>query len=306
MPRTKAQTDEMRATASKIKQQLDVMTQSQAIMKSIVGNIGLCFGGVLPSLILKTLLQILLKAKTMNESVENYYADSVVDIATRYEIDDSDMAKEIEAKTGEVTGSATTPSGSNEVNNPVFGVSGGEFRFINQAKNKNGEWDGCDTIDNGKYDKLYRETGCNIAAFGMALDSLGIKAKANDLCKKNGDILKEAKKEDGTPKYDVGRNGHYPNNLSEAPTLAKEYGTEYIPQESIDDALSRYNEYPGKHSAPVIKIDGSYPSEPNHFVVVTGKNPDGTYSVVDPSDQNIKSVRAEDIHGTYQLSKNDQ
>jgi murein DD-endopeptidase MepM/ murein hydrolase activator NlpD len=116
MPMTKAQTDEMRAIASKIKRQNEALSQSQAIMKNIVGNIGLCFGGVLPSLILKNLLQILFKAKTMNENVENYYAGFIDHAANKYEADfDNLMAKEIEANAGgDVTAEGAAPQGNHD------------------------------------------------------------------------------------------------------------------------------------------------------------------------------------------------
>lgn len=53
---------------------------------------------------------------------------------------------------------------------------------------------------------------------------------------------------------------------------------------SIDVALNRYLNDPSRYSAPII---GS--SNPQHYVVVTGKNADGSYSIIDSSGYNART-----------------
>lgn len=52
----------------------------------------------------------------------------------------------------------------------------------------------------------------------------------------------------------------------------------------IDKALNQYLDNPGRYSAPII---GS--SSPQHYVVVTGKNLDGSYTIIDSSGYNAKT-----------------
>jgi hypothetical protein len=146
-----------------------------------------------------------------------------------------------------------------------FGVPGGEFTYVNQDINI-GDW----AVGQNK------EYACNIASWTMAMNSIGFdETKASEVYVKNGGVLVDYNK------------------------LAEVYGINHSTGKT-EDLLNNYLAHPGEYSAPVIKIPGPLGT---HFMVVIGKNPDGTYIVVDPYNQEQTSVNPRVIEYAYQLSK---
>lgn len=130
--------------------------------------------------------------------------------------------------------------------------------YVSQTEN-NGGWDG--------YEQSMRQ-GCYVASTSMALSSLNITAEPRAICAINEAFSKKNSK--GTPPESMWRE-----------VVAEAYGCKAIAtagRGSLDKYLQNYIEAPHKYSPPIINIK----QNPDHYIVVTGKNQDGSYSVMDP------------------------
>jgi uncharacterized protein YukE len=298
MPKILAITEAMHNYAKNILAKAGEIQSSHGEMERIVNGMTPYFSGALPELLTQRLLDMKKKHEALYEKISQYSAK--IDFAAdNYDWNDREIASwasrmgvGVAALVGGGTTDGNMPVGSNST---AFGVPGGEFRFVNQSSSEGNEWG----IYGDGEGAMWRITGCNIAAFTMALDSLGIETTAGNVCEKNEKILRDANLSISETISD--KEGYHPTNMSKAPDLAKAFGTKYLTG-STDTLLDRYIANPGEYSAPVIKINGGLPGEPYHFVVVQGRNADGAYIVVDPANQSIKTYSGE-VYSTYQLSK---
>ena len=204
-----------------------------------------------------------------------------------------------------IRGGGTVAPGDSVSGKPdgsTFGIPGGQFQYVSQLGNASGEW----TYDaqhdygmytnigkspNGKYDMA---TGCNIAAFTMALGSLGIDVNPGEVCYNNEEILKEHA-------WAVGPNDWHPTYMGFPGELAGKFGVSHA-SGKIDELLKQYESNPGTYSAPVVKIPSSG-TDGTHFVVVTGYLGGGRYAVVDPYNQTRSEISSGQIESAYQLYK---
>jgi hypothetical protein len=102
--------------------------------------------------------------------------------------------------------------------------------------------------------------GCAVSCVSMALSSLGVDVLPKQVCDNN---LKS-----GTdPVY------MYWGNSGNCTT--------YSGISSLDECLKKYVDDPSKYAPPIIR----FPNR-QHYVVVIGKNDDGTYSILNPENVN--------------------
>lgn len=153
-------------------------------------------------------------------------------------------------------GSTQEPgAGAESGSGPTGEIKGpGDVRYISQIPSS--------SAYNASYWGEYDPTeGCAVSCVSMAMSSMGIDMLPKDVCANN---LKSG----SNPVYMYwGNSGKCTNN--------KEGGTG-----SLDSALEEYSSNPSNYSAPIIKLP-----DRQHYVLVTGKNADGTYTIMDPANQ---------------------
>lgn len=139
------------------------------------------------------------------------------------------------------------------------------------------------TFQKDIWPKEYHGTsGCAVSSLAMALSTVGVKADPKDIMAHNSS---------DNPEYmltNTWKGTNYRDDLTDVGGGYKQNGQ--FTSDSLDNALQNYKMYPGQYSAPV--IDFSYPGKkPNgalHYVVVVGKNEDGSYIIVDGSGNDMK------------------
>lgn len=130
-------------------------------------------------------------------------------------------------------------------------------------------------------------SGCGVAATATAISGLGIKATPAEIYSANGDkdlmswgtVAKE--------------NGLKVSNQSKLASASLSYEERV---DLIDSALEKYCSNPDQYAPPIIGFTKGYNGGSNHYVVVYGKNADGSYKIVDSSGNYIE---------TYQLVQED-
>lgn len=137
-------------------------------------------------------------------------------------------------------------------------------RFIGQQTPGSQYWDYYSKKDNyywsddywGEYSS-YAGEGCFVSAISMSLGSLG------------KDVL---------PKEIASHNSPYnPMLISSIPEEGLNVGCKLM-YPSIDDAIVNYKTDPDKYAPPIVATNGF-----GHYVVLVGKNEDGTYIARDPA-----------------------
>jgi uncharacterized protein YukE len=96
----KANIEEMMSLARSISGNADTLYQRQENVRKIIGNMGRCFSGKLPSLMLQNSLNVFTKARAMKDNLKNYYADFLQHAAERIESDDRALAGEMKNAAG--------------------------------------------------------------------------------------------------------------------------------------------------------------------------------------------------------------
>lgn len=108
--------------------------------------------------------------------------------------------------------------------------------------------------------------GCAVASTSVALFTLGKNKLPKDICSINAKY--------GDPVF------------MQWSHVATATGCKYadVSTSNIDTYLNRYLDNPLKYSAPIVKINKTY----SHYVVIVGKNSNGTYKALDPSSHTAK------------------
>ena len=138
-------------------------------------------------------------------------------------------------------------------------------------------------FDKSVWPKGYNSgSGCGVAATATAISGLGIKATPAEIYSTNGN-----------------------KNLMSWGTVAKENGLQVSNQSKlasaslsyeervnlIDSALEKYCSNPDQYAPPIIGFTKGYNGGSNHYVVVYGKNADGSYKIVDSSGNYIETYQ---------------
>ena len=189
---------------------------------------------------------------------------------------------------GSSASSTSTPSssqsGGSTVQQPVTDISGAGIT-TNKTYGKGdiwmiSAWSG-DRQRSIWPDGYSGNSGCAVASLAMSLSTLGIQVNPATIMSHN---------EASNPEYMTGGNwsGKYYGVSQVSYSMA---GSDQEDLSQIDKALKLYMENPGEYSAPVISFNRGYSGTAPHFVVVYGKNADGTYKVADPSGNYIKSYK---------------
>lgn len=121
-------------------------------------------------------------------------------------------------------------------------------------------------------------SGCAVASMSMALSTLGMKVDPAAIMSHNST---------NDPEYMLGANwsgSYYGVNEVKYPVDAK---NQQAGLTSLDQALNNYLNNSGVYSAPIIGFNKPY----SHFVVVLGKNEDGSYQIADPSGNYITKYK---------------
>jgi hypothetical protein len=265
----------MHTQEQSLKNRAQALIESQNKIIEQAENMSAYFNGNLPALMTRRVTEVKEKVyNPLNEKLSEY-AKQIDKAAEVYEASDQAIAKWFSV-----------------LGLMEHGISGARFRYVNQIGNVNGEW--------GEFDMYTRpgkslDTGCNVACFTMALSSLGINVTPEDVCSKNKAVLE-------SHHWSVGPDDNHPTliNRDFGDDLAKKYEATYDYGGNIDSYLDLYIKNPGKYSVPVVKIPNG---STDHFLVVTGKNENGTYSVVDPYNQTRQTIQASQIQYAYQLNK---
>lgn len=122
--------------------------------------------------------------------------------------------------------------------------------------------------------------GCNVAAHASSFSGLfGFLFSPSRVIELNGAVYDyESHGNDyvylGNP-YALGR------EINLTLTRERDSDTYDLGTELLDAYLNRYLTYPEKYTAPIIRMGGRHGI--SHFIVITGKNADGSYSCVDSS-----------------------
>ena len=143
-------------------------------------------------------------------------------------------------------------------------------------------------FDKSVWPKGYNSgSGCGVAATATAISGLGIKATPAEIYSTNGN-----------------------KNLMSWGTVAKENGLQVSNQSKlasaslsyeervnlIDSALEKYCSNPDQYAPPIIGFTKGYNGGSNHYVVVYGKNADGSYKIVDSSGNYIETYQLVQDH----------
>ena len=149
-----------------------------------------------------------------------------------------------------------------------------------------------DAYRNGsRYDKSiwpegYKsDSGCGVAATATALSGLGIQELPKDIYKTNGNSVNMDWSGVATA------NGV---QVTQERKLAEKALTYEERVAMIDAALEKYVEHPDRYAPPIIGFTEGYNGGDNHYVVVYGKNADGSYRIVDSSGNNIQTYTLEE------------
>ena len=110
--------------------------------------------------------------------------------------------------------------------------------------------------------------GCMVASISMMLSSLNISAKPKDICGINA-------------KYDTDPSNCHRDKIASWYGCTQEAKSDYS-YNTLEKYLDRYLSNPSKYSPPMIEVVGY--SGPWHYIVVTGKNSNGEYKVLNPAD----------------------
>lgn len=136
-----------------------------------------------------------------------------------------------------------------------------------------------------------RGDGCSVASVATAMSALGIQALPKDIIAHNGNSVSAAWG-DLAKAYGVTYSGESKiasKNLSLAEQEAK-----------IDAALKNYIDDPDTYTPPIIGFSEGYNGN-YHYVVVYGKNEDGSYRCVDSSGNNMTTYRL--VDQDYKMDK---
>ncbi|MDR1509184.1 MAG: hypothetical protein LBS53_06060 [Synergistaceae bacterium] len=90
------------------------MYQRQENVRKIIGDMGRCFSGKLPSLMLQNSMNIFTKTRAMKDNLKNYYADFLQHAAVSYEEADHASASEAKNLAGGSAGSSNIVGKSNQ------------------------------------------------------------------------------------------------------------------------------------------------------------------------------------------------
>lgn len=170
--------------------------------------------------------------------------------------------------------SQTTNSGSAKGNAENLGM-----HYYTQGKGYNKAWD-AENFRSSEGNDFSRKASvsCGICCDAMLMSYLGVDKKPGDLLQANYDA--KCYGSDGKlPSADFNAKG-IKNTLAENNLNYNELGNG---QGSLDKALANWQADPNNVSPPMICIT-NYPKMSTHYVIVTGKNPDGSYNIINPSE----------------------
>jgi uncharacterized protein YukE len=111
----KANVEEMLSLARAVSGNADTLYQRQENVRKIIGDLGRCFSGKLPSLMLQNSMNIFAKTRAIRDNLKNYYADFLRHAAVSYEDVDQASAGEAKNLAGGVTQSGNM--GGTNINN---------------------------------------------------------------------------------------------------------------------------------------------------------------------------------------------
>ncbi|MDR1132521.1 MAG: C39 family peptidase [Synergistaceae bacterium] len=285
MPKILAITETMHGNAKNILARAGEIQSSHGEMERITNGMAPYFSGTLPELLTQRLHDMKKKHEALYEKISQY-SEKVDFAADNYDWSDQEIAGwagrlgvgVAMLKSGGAGGTGTDSTGT-----------GSGFRYFSQTNNPD-EW--------GNYTD-YMYTGCNIASFSMALSSMGINVTPGDVTGVNEELLRNSK-------YSVGNgDGQYHPTYLNGSTLAPEYGTKYTSvgtsASNIDDYLTQHAQNPEKYSLPVVKIEEANSPSGVHFIVITGKDEAGNYTIADPASSNHRTISASQITSAYRL-----
>ena len=138
-------------------------------------------------------------------------------------------------------------------------------------------------FDKSVWPKGYNSgSGCGVAATATAISGLGIKATPAEIHSANGN--KDTMSWGTVAK----ENGLKVSNQSKLASASLSYEKRV---DLIDSALEKYCSNPDRYAPPIIGFTKGYNGGSNHYVVVYGKNADGSYKIVDSSGNYIETYR---------------
>ncbi len=145
------------------------------------------------------------------------------------------------------------------------------WHVVAYSKDKNYSADDW-TLD-GASAPVNSSAGCAIASIATAVSSLGVHLTPADLVSTigKGDVVINHYNIEGLNYSGYGVN----SILSQQPGLSQQDA--FVAE--IDSMLEKYISDPDKYAPPIMATKGSS----SHYVTITGKNPDGSYNVLDSS-----------------------
>jgi hypothetical protein len=134
----------------------------------------------------------------------------------------------------------------NKVSNTTSGGAPSSIKYVSQIPGDAGY----NPADWGPYDS---SAGCAVSCVSMALSSIGRDVTPKQICDNNG----------GSVYMYWGNSGIFSQTGG---------------MTSLDDCLQKYSSDPANYAPPIIKLP-----DRQHYVLITGKNEDGSYTIMDPA-----------------------